>query len=286
MKSKNKLLQKLEHVDSLPAIPSIAQKILSLKTYKDEGEKALLELIKNDPLILAKIIGLANSPLFGTGRKILTLNDAAALLGTNRIKMIALNFAMQSSIIRKQTGLLNIHSLWQHSLAVAMTMDTLAHFMPNDKRPSDDEIYLAGLLHDIGYLVLKYLDPKLSDKLHASMAEEPSTSLTEIEMELLDGVDHGELGSMLARHWKLPESIITTLKCHHAPDNKLGTVVEQLVRMINVSEKLLPYFDIVEHTPMDISNEEWQSLGIDPRRTNEIEANVQKLNGKLFEIRL
>ena len=281
MNPKNKLLQKLEHLDALPAIPSIAQKILSLKTYTDEGERALLELIKNDPLILAKIVGLANSPLFGTGRKILTLSDAVALLGTNRIKMIALNFAMQSSMIRNQTGVLNIQRLWQHSLAVAMAMDAISSFMPNDSRPSDNEIYLVGLLHDIGYLVLKYIDPKLSDKLHARIADAPGTSLKEIEMEILGGVDHGELGSVLARHWNLPESIIITLKSHNTPEDKLDAGLDQLVTMIIVSEKLLPSFAIAENIRREITSEEWQSLGIDPLRENEIKTKVQKLAGEL-----
>jgi len=281
MNPKNKLLQKLEHLDALPAIPSIAQKILSLKTYTDEGERALLELIKNDPLILAKIVGLANSPLFGTGRKILTLSDAVALLGTNRIKMIALNFAMQSSMIRNQTGVLNIQRLWQHSLAVAMAMDAISSFMPNDSRPSDNEIYLVGLLHDIGYLVLKYIDPKLSDKLHARIADAPGTSLKEIEMEILGGVDHGELGSVLARHWNLPESIIITLKSHNTPEDKLDAGLDQLVTMIIVSEKLLPSFAIAENIRREITSEEWQSLGIDPLRENEIKIKVQKLAGEL-----
>jgi HD-like signal output (HDOD) protein len=279
MKPRNKILQKLDHLDALPAIPSIAQKILSLKTYTDEGERALLELVNNDPPILARIIGLANSPLFGTGRKILTLNESVALLGTNRIKMIALNFAMQSSMTRNQTGVLNIQQLWQHSLAVAMTMDTLAHFMPEDKRPLDNEVYLIGLLHDIGYLVLKYLDARLSDKLHTRMAEHPEDSLREMEMEILDGIDHGELGSMLAQHWKLPESIIETLKYHNAPDDDtLAPDVKQTVAMIVLSEKLLPAFAIAEHSQSDIIQEEWLSLGIDPLRAEEIRDKVNKLD--------
>lgn len=271
---------KLNQLDSLPAIPRIAQDILSLKTHTEEGVKALLVLVNNDPLILAKIIGLANSPLFGSGRKILNLQDATALLGTNRINMIALNFALQSSLTGKQTGVLNIQRLWQHSLAVAMTMDTLAHFMPTDKRPSDNEIYLVGLLHDIGYLVLKHLDYKLSDKLHARLAAEPDGNLNEIEMEVLGGLDHGELGAKLARHWKLPESIVDTLKFHNTPNDALDPNVKQLVALIILAEKLLPDFAMSEHAQSDIAVEEWLFLGIDPQKANEIANKVNKLEWK------
>lgn len=278
MKFRNKLLQKLDHLEALPSIPSIAQEILSLNTHTDEGVRTLLDLVNSDPLILAKIIGMANSPLFGSGRKIVNLNDSVPLLGTNRISMIALNFAMQSSLIGKQTGVLNIQRLWQHSLAVAMTMDILAHFMPNDKRPSDNEIYLVGLLHDIGYLVLKHVDPKLSDQLHARIAAEPEGVFKEIEMETLGGLDHGELGSMLAQHWKLPESIIATLKYHNRTDETLDSDVKKLVAMIVLAEKLLPAFEIAEHANRDISIEEWQFLDIDPMRVNEIIDKVGKFD--------
>jgi HD-like signal output (HDOD) protein len=283
MKSKNKLLQKLDHLDALPAIPSIAQKILSLKTYTDEGERALLELIHDDPLILAKVIGLANSPIFGSNTKILTLNDSKAMLGTNRIKLIALNFAMQSSMGKNQTGVLNIQNLWKHSLAVAMTMDALAHFMPCDNRPSDNEIYLVGLLHDIGYFVLKHIDPLLSDKLHSCIAEDKVRSLNEIEMDILGGIDHGELGSKLALHWKLPDSIIAALKSHNTPDDELNPAVRQIVTMLILAEKLLPISDISEKLQREIADEEWQSLGIDPLKSKEIMTKVKKIIVNLGE---
>jgi HD-like signal output (HDOD) protein len=164
-----------------------------------------------------------------------------------------------------------------------MTMDTLAHYMPNDNRPSDNEIYLVGLIHDIGYLVLKYLDVKLSDKLHECIAENPGSSLREIELEILGGVDHGELGAMLAQHWKLPESIITALRCHNQAEPPLDLEVRQLIALIIISEKLLPLFAVAEHVKRAITEEEWGFLGISPMRANEINTKVQNLTEKLFE---
>lgn len=278
MISRNKLIQKLGHLDALPAIPSIAKEILSLKTHTDEGLKALLELVNNDPIILAKIIGLANSPLFGSSRKILNLKDSVALLGTSRINMIALNFALQSALTGKQTGKLNIQQLWQHSLAVAMTMDTLAQYMPSDMRPSNNEIYLVGLLHDIGYLVLKTLDSKLSDKLHTRIAENPNRSLLEIDLEVLEGIHHGELGSLLAKHWKLPYTIVETLKYHNTPSESIDSNIKQLVAMICLSEKLLPPLTVAENNLRDVSREEWQFLKIDPLKAEEISNKVNKFD--------
>ena len=275
MNSPESLRQALNHLDALPAIPSIAQKILSLKITTDEGERALLELIEKDPTILSRIIGLSNSPLFGTGREIMTLKDALALLGSKRVKMVALSFAMMSSMTRKTAGLLNVQSLWQHSLSVTMTMDTLARLMPNDLRPPDDEIYLAGLLHDIGFLVLDYLDTGLSDQFHMRMDAEPGRTVEEIEAEMLE-MNHGELGAALGRHWNLPEDIIAVLNYHHTPGDGRATVGHPLVAMANLAEKLLPTFGVSETVSPEIGADEWLALGIDPNRESEIMAAVEK----------
>lgn len=276
MNTPKELRQALNRLDGLPSIPNIARKILSLKINTDEGERALLELIKKDPPILSKIIGLSNSPIFGTGRNILTLHDAVALLGSKRVKMTALSFSMMSAIKRKPVGLLNVDGLWQHSLSIAMTMDSLARLMPQDIRPSDDEIYLAGLLHDFGFIVLDYLDPGLSDQFHARLTAEPERPLQEIEAEMLE-MNHCELGAELGRHWDLPKSIIAVLRYHHSPFDKLLEIGQPLVIMASLAGKLLPTIGIAESMQVrEIAAKEWQSLGIDPLRADEIKAKVQE----------
>ena len=275
MNSAKNMRQSLKHLDTLPSVPRIAQKILSLKVTTDEDDRALFALIEKDPPILAKVIGMANSPLFGTGRKILIVHDAEALLGSKRVKMIALSFAMMSAMARESTSLFNIHGLWQHSLSVTITMDTLARLMPNERRPSDEEIYLAGLLHDLGFLVLDYLDPQLSGQFHARLNAEPGRPVEEIEAEMLE-MSHCELGAELGHHWGLPESIIAVMRYHHAPNDERAAVGQPLIDMTNLAEKLLPTFGIAESVQADIADEEWQSLGIDPFKVDEIKAKAQE----------
>ncbi|MDP2143480.1 MAG: HDOD domain-containing protein [Gallionella sp.] len=269
------LRQALDHLGTLPPIPRIAQKILSLKINSDEGERALLDLIEKDPPILTKVIGLANSPLFGTGRKILSLHDATAILGSRRVKMVALSFAMMSSMNRRPAGQFDIQGLWQHSLSVAMTMDTLARLMPRDLRPSDEEVYLAGLLHDIGFLVLDYLDPQLSDAFHARLAALPRLTVEEIETEMLE-TSHGELGAELGRHWNLPDPIVAVLNYHHIPGDPRAMIGQPLVSMACLAEKLLPTFGIAEPVQMEIADEEWLALGIAPEKADEVRAKIQE----------
>ncbi len=280
MNAATELHQALERIGSLPPVPLVAQRILSLKINSDQSDRALLQLIEQDPPILARVIGLANSPLYGTNRKILTLHDATAILGSKRIKMIALSFAMMSSMSRKSAGHLDINKLWQHSLSVALTMDTLARMMPSDRRPTEDEIYLAGLLHDIGFMVLDYLDPDLSDRFHARLSSEPGCTMEALETGMLE-ISHGELGAELAHHWNLPKSIATVLRYHHTPNDPSAADGQPLVSMAGLAEKLLPTFGIMEPVVPEIDSETWLTLGIDPTKAEEIKALVQARTGNL-----
>ena len=277
------LHNKIRNLDSLPAIPSIAQKILALKINTDEGERSLLNLIEKDPPLLSKIIGMANSPLLGVGREILTLHDAAALLGVKRVKMTALSLAMMSSLKRKSVGRLNIDALWKHSLSITMIMETLAGLMPKDRRPPDDETHLSGLLHDIGFLVLDYLDPSLSDQFQERLTAAPERSVEEIEAEMLE-MDHCKLGAELAHYWNLPESIIAVLRHRQTPFDDRASVGLPLVAMANLAEKLLPVFRNAESSQANIVPGKWLALGIDPLHVEQVKAQALEYSKHTTEL--
>lgn len=265
----------VDALQALPALPKIAQQILSIKLATDKGDEMLLRLIEKDPAISARIIGLANSPLFGTSRKIMAVSDAASVLGIKRIKMVALSFAMMSSITRKPAGLLDVTHLWQHSMAVALAMDTLSKAMPKEMRPPDEEIYLAGLLHDIGFLVLEYIDPELSNRFHSRLAAEGVSRYSEVEAEML-AINHSELGARLAEHWNLAPSIVAVLRHHHSSDMAPDAVGQPLIAMINLTGRLFPAFGADESVQADIEIEKWQALGIAAEKVPEVEAAMRK----------
>ncbi|MBI3902052.1 MAG: HDOD domain-containing protein [Nitrosomonadales bacterium] len=256
-------------------MPVIAQKLLALKLDTDEGQRELLVLIEHEPLISARILGLANSAMVGASRQIKTLREAAILLGLRRIQSIAAGLAIISLMARPAAGDFNIHGLWLHSFRVAFAMQGIAQFMPAPIRPQGDQIFLAGMLHDIGYLAQAFLDPVQSDKLHNYLAAEPEHPSLEIEREIVE-ICHDELGAELARHWHLPDELITVLRYHHTPDVAEAETGQPLVRMINIAEKLLPSFGIIEYVTPDISNEEWEALGIDPDQAEEVKVQANE----------
>ena len=269
------LIQAINNVDALPAMPVIVQKLLALQMGSEESEKKLLALVEQDPQISAKIIGLANSAMIAATRKVATVKDATMLLGIVRVYSVSIGIAIMSLMNKVNPRWFSMQDLWLHSFGVAFAMTGIARFMPAQDRPKEDQILLAGMLHDIGLLALAFLDPQRSDKLHERLAAEPDRPALAIEKEMLE-ITHDELGAELARHWDLPDEIIAVLRCHHTPDEAETAAAESqtLARMVNVAEKLLTSFGLNEYVDPGISDSEWEALGIDPSRVEEIKEKV------------
>jgi putative nucleotidyltransferase with HDIG domain len=262
------LRQAVRNLNSLPALPVIAQKLMALKLDSEEGEKQMMLLIAQDPMISAKVIGLANSPLLGATRHITAVRDAAMLLGLTRVKSVATGIAVMS-LVSKPIGRFDPQELWLHTMGVSFAMLAVVHAMPAKNRPPDDLIFLAGMLHDIGYLALAYLDTQRSDDLHTRMVIEQDKLAIEVERELLE-VTHDELGAELAKHWNLPSEIVAVIRYHHTPDAPASAEGQPLARIINVTEKLLPMIGLREYVGNYVAPEEWKALGIDPERAADI----------------
>ncbi len=269
------LRQAVQKLDALPAMPVIAQKLLALRMDTEEGERMLQVLIEQDPQISAKILGLANSAQVGVSRHVKTVKDAVMLLGLKRVQSVATGIAIMTLMNKPPSGTFNMQDLWLHSFGAAFALLGLARFMPAKMRPQADQAFLAGMLHDIGYLALAFLDPKLSDKLHNRLAAEPERPLLEVEREVLD-MCHDELGAELGRHWGLPKEIIAVLRYHHHPDAPEAEAGQPMVRMINIVAKLLPTFGIAEFVAAEISDAEWEALGISPSQAKEVKEQVDE----------
>lgn len=283
-----RLKQMLANLDSLPAMPVTAQKLLALPLDTDEGETQMLRLIGQDPQISAKIISLANAPVMGVSRKLCKVSDAAMLLGMTRVKSVAVGIASMSGLAKPHKGIhFNPQDLWLHSMTIAIVMHTVAQAMPENARPDEDRVFLAGLLHDIGFMALHHIDAAASEALHRQLLLQPNRPILEVELETL-GITHCYIGSQLARHWNLPEEIVTILGYHHSPYVEEVAAENPLVRLVNLSEKIAPNFGIAEHSRSEIQKYEWLELGIDPldvgnicAQANEIAVQAAQFSGAL-----
>jgi putative nucleotidyltransferase with HDIG domain len=177
------------------------------------GLKEYERIILQDAALTAKILRTANSPYFGGGGRITSLQRAAALLGVPIVRSICLTLTFQSSLSTLQLGR-HFHKevYWRHNLSVACIAKALA---VSAQYPKPEEAFLAGLLHDIGKLALNTFLPveALRVFLHTVGS---SASDYEAEQDLL-GVTHEEVGRLAAEKWNLPTVFWGAISRHHQP---------------------------------------------------------------------
>ena len=194
------------------------------------------------------------------------------LLGMSRVKSVATGIAVMS-LESKPIGRFDPQELWLHSMCVAFAMLPVVRAMPAARRPHDDLIFLAGMLHDIGYMALAHLDTQRSNDLHTRLVIEANRPAIEVEREFLE-VTHDELGAILAKHWGLPDELVAVLRYHHTPDAQVDGKEFPLARIINITEKMINTSGLREFVGYQIAPEEWEALGIDPDKADEIAAQA------------
>ena len=195
---------------NLPPFPIVAARVMELLSHDTTGLKELADVIRADVAFSSEILTLANCALFATRTEITTILQAAAVLGLNRVKGLAMTIGLRSYL----TDSLKIPALlacWRHSLACAIVCEDLAAAC----RMERDAAYLAGLLHDIGRLALSVVEPVAYAELIYEADEEPVELLAR-ERELF-GLDHCEAGKWLAEQWRIPAQFAEVAERHHQP---------------------------------------------------------------------
>jgi HD-like signal output (HDOD) protein len=266
--------QSIERVDCLPALPIIAQKILGLNLETTEGEGKLLELIVLDPLISAKLIGLSKSTLFGAPGMIASVKDAAMRLGMKTIKSVAIGIATMEALNKTTSSQLKKTDLWTHSISVAMAMKVLSKHMPASKRPLDDQMFMSGLLHDIGYIVVDHISPQTSDSILNQFGAENDEALLTIEKQIL-GLTHAEVGGKLAFAWDLADELVEVVRHHHSQSYAGSEVGQTLVRLVYLAERIITPFG-VKQASSTVDQVDWSGLGINLDNTEDIIVEVQQ----------
>jgi len=199
-------------IDKLPTIPAIAHEILNIIGDDTVSVNKIESIVENDPAISAKILSVANSAFFGIRQAIKTLDYAIMRIGFNNVKNIALGISLMT-VFDEGEGprVFDYQRIYNHSVSVGFIAKRLSDEL---KLGTSDEIFLNGILHDVGFLVLsRYFDDNYKDVLNSMNSGQ---TLLEAEKKVL-GFDHADIGAWLAYQWRLPNSIVDTIQYHHSP---------------------------------------------------------------------
>ncbi len=202
--------QVLARADALPALPELVLQILDMLEDDAANVDALSAHIGTDPAVVARILAAANAGAMGASGRIDSVRQAIMLLGVSRVRSITLATAIIDRYGAEAP--FDVKRLWLHSVGVAVCAQEVAQFAGLDVEAA----YTAGLLHDIGQLLLFVVDPDAYARVLRLRAER-DIDIVAAEREYL-GVDHAETGGALAELWKLPKNIAEAIAAHHASD--------------------------------------------------------------------
>ncbi|MGB5177509.1 MAG: GGDEF domain-containing protein [Gammaproteobacteria bacterium] len=195
------LLEYLEKCTTLPSPPTVAMRILDLSEDPDVDIASVADVVSMDPALTAKILRIANSPLYAIRRKTENLRQAIMLLGLNGTLTMALSFSLASSL-HKNTGQgFDYNLYWRRSLAAATCSRRLSVAAGMG---AGEEMFLAGLLQDIGMLAINKLQPDFYKNLDVDQSDH--NMVQELEKRAL-GADHAAIGGWLLQQWNLPETL-------------------------------------------------------------------------------
>ncbi len=212
----------------LPAMPHVASKVLELSSNPNTSALKLQQVIADDQAMAARILKIANSAMYACSRKIKTLTEAIVMLGFNSIRSLVVTSAARNLYSNSSQRMgLKERLLWEHSIGTACACRLLVQ--ANSPHLAE-EAFLAGLMHDIGKLVLNQQAADKFDEIVQTVYNE-STMFAETERALL-GFDHAEVGALLVNKWKLAPALEMIIANHHRPET------------FNADTPLLLYLDL------------------------------------------
>ena len=222
----------LEYADRLPSLPAAVVKAMELLRDEDSPNDQIAGALSMDQALVGQVMKLANSPYYGVSRRVSTVQQAILVLGRKTVRSLVIGAAAQDFLARPQAGyMLHKGELWSHSMAAGCAASLIAAKV--GYKPSE-EAFVAGLLHDIGKVVLNGFLADRANKLMRRLSE-GDTPFDQVEAELLN-VDHASLGGLITERWQLPPKLSQAISFHHRPREAGGAW--QLATIVHLADAL------------------------------------------------
>ena len=195
-------------------LPTTALKVYEMLENPNVDFDELAELVRHDQALTANLLQIANSSAFRGRGSVGTVREAILRVGMQHLHGLVIGLALAPIEREPVRGYhLPAGELWRHAVAVAVGTETIAESL---KLGDSDEAFTAGLLHDVGKVVLGTFIETDSDRIQ-ELAFEQKVSFERAEQQIL-GINHAEVGALLLRHWEIPDHLAEVTRWHHSPD--------------------------------------------------------------------
>ena len=218
----------ISNTSTLPAMPEVMIKVQKLIQHPATTPAQLAKIIETDPSMVAGILKVANSAYYGFRGKVSTIQHASSLFGTRRLAELITAMSAGGVLGKAMDGYgYKAGDMWRHSILVACTASEIAAVAADDIL---DSAYMAGLLHDIGKIIL---DPYVRERkvlFDHYFSTYPRKTIQDAESHIL-GFDHAVIAAILCEKWSLPKSIAFGIRNHHQPSSAGDHLLSHIVHL-------------------------------------------------------
>ncbi len=267
----------------LPTLPTIFTEFNKLMASPYVSNTKIADLIKKDQAMVVKILKLSNSAMYGKRQEIRNLTNAITYLGLETLKNIILQIALVRMFDFKDNKIPDFDpaSFWQHSIATAYFASILEKKL---RLRHDENFYIGGLLHDIGkVLIYQFYPAKFEDIVLMQIEDEVPDY--EAEKEIL-GVDHAELGGVLAEKWKFDKEIINAIHYHHSLLKSRSSTLTAVVSISNLFSKTTGLCFPWDDKSIDIKSfTGWEMLAEQSKMNIDVDKTILELTEEADHVR-
>lgn len=278
----------VKDVSGLVALPEVSMRVNQLADNPDSTVEQMGKIIAQDPALAVQLLKMANSPFYGLSREVETISRAVTVLGTNQIRDMVLSAAASHAFDGLPNELISVRDFWHHSLFCGI----LAKILTRESTKLDgDTIFIAGLLHDVGQLIMFNRMPEASHEailLAMDGMEDHDLEMHEAERRIF-GFDHSQVGAELIKNWHLSPMLQETIACHHEPGNAKQYPVEAALVHIANAVAVMAEFDSTNEDEIELPHIEessWQVTGLSrdvlPKLMREAQDEIKEIESIFF----
>lgn len=259
----------LKVIHRLPSLPTVVMELLASMDQEDVDVDTLAQKIAQDQALTAKTLRLANSSFYGRVREVNTMAEAIAILGFRTVRSVVTTAGLIQALNHTGAECVDLGPFWRHAIAAAVCARELAPHL----RTNPDHAYTAGLLHDIGRLVLVTQFAERYTSVVAYRTQHDCSTLV-AERHVL-GIDHAAIGQALTSYWKFPTPMQWAVGQHH--ESNLAAT-EPLTLVVAAADAIVHALDLSmdpDAAVPELSPQLWNVLGIDSKNLLQIFARVE-----------
>jgi len=243
----------------LPSLPAVHAELGRVISNPQSSAEDVARVIRRDTGLAASLLRLVNSSFYSFPSQIETISRAVTLVGTTQLANLALGTTVLGMFREIPKELVNMETFWRHSIATGILAGNLAR-RRGERDP--ERLFVAGLLHDVGLLMMYRTIPDKS-LLVQRFIRERGALLHQAEMNIL-GFDHAMLGGMMLRKWNLPYPLVNAVLRHHTPDRGERHMEPALIHVANVMAAAMDNGPTGEPFIQPLNLVAWEATGLSP----------------------